>query len=191
MEDLQQLIGDLTSGDEHKAEAAVRKISSCGEEALPELEILLASPDADTRWWATWALAGIKSPRTPQLLRERLHDQDIPVRQCAALALREQPDPAAIPDLISCLLEEDPTLVRLAGAALAAMGPEAVPHLLEMIKNSHLPARLEILRALAVIGDERAIPTLFEALDDESALVEHLASEGLAKLGIGMKFYKP
>ena len=44
---------------------------------------------------------------------------------------------------------------------------------------------------LAKIGDERAIPVLFEALDDSSALIEYWASEGLEKMGVGMVFYKP
>jgi len=50
---------------------------------------------------------------------------------------------------------------------------------------------VEAVRALAKIGDQRAIPALFEALDDNSALIEYWASEGLEKMGVGMVFYKP
>jgi HEAT repeat protein len=59
-----------------------------------------------------------------------------------------------------------------------------------MQKGEHV-ARLEAVRALAKIGDERAIPALFDALDNDSALIEYWASEGLEKMGVGMVFYKP
>ena len=46
------------------------------------------------------------------------------------------------------------------------------------------------MRALAMIGDQRAIGTLFTALDDPSAIVEYWADEGLVRMGIGMVFFK-
>jgi len=80
---------------------------------------------------------------------------------------------------------------RLAGDALVAVGSPAVPALLEvMLAGQHL-ARLEAARALAKIGDERAIPALFAALDGSSALIEYWANEGLERMGVGMVFYKP
>jgi HEAT repeat protein len=51
--------------------------------------------------------------------------------------------------------------------------------------------RLEAVRALAYIGDKRSIPQLFQALDEDSAMLEYWANEGLQKMGIGMMFYKP
>jgi HEAT repeat protein len=59
-----------------------------------------------------------------------------------------------------------------------------------MQKGEHI-TRLEAVRALAKIGDDCAIPALCEALDDNSALIEYWASEGLEKMGVGMVFYKP
>jgi HEAT repeat protein len=52
-------------------------------------------------------------------------------------------------------------------------------------------ARLEAARALALIGDSRAIPVLFEALDDQSAYVGFWSDEGLDRMGVGMVFFKP
>ena len=63
--------------------------------------------------------------------------------------------------------------------------------LLDAMQHGEHLARLEAVRALAKIGDQRAIPALFEALDDSSALIEYWASEGLEKMGVGMVFYKP
>jgi HEAT repeat protein len=191
MENLDVLIGELSSGNDQRAEAAVNKIRDYGEGALDRLEELLEAPEADLRWWATWAASGVSSPRTGLILRKRLKDPDLTVRQCAALGLRQNPDLEAIPVLMACLEDEDPTLIHLSAAALAAIGEQAVPHMLELFKNSSLPTRLAILRALGTVRDERAIPILFEALDDDSALIEHWANEGLEKMGIGMKFFKP
>src|SRR5512135_3363724 len=103
MDDVDNLLKDLTSKNDEMAEAAVRKLSAHGPEAVPVLQELLGSSDADTRWWAVWALGEIKDPRVPALLRQALHDPDAAIQQCAALALRQQPDPQAIPDLIELL----------------------------------------------------------------------------------------
>jgi HEAT repeat protein len=191
MHDIQHHIQSLTSGDDSQAEAAVQALARLGEAALPALQELLASPHADTRWWAAWALSSLTLPQTSVLLRGLLKDSDLSVRQCAALALREQPTPEAIPDLIELLMEEDTILVRLAGAALIAVGKEAVPALLELYRGSPQKARLEAVRTLAAIGDERAIGTLFEAFQSDSAIMEYWANEGLERLGIGMVYFNP
>jgi HEAT repeat protein len=191
MHDIQHHIQSLTSGDDSQAEAAVQALARLGEAALPALQELLASPHADTRWWAAWALSSLTLPQTSVLLRGLLKDSDLSVRQCAALALREQPTPEAIPDLIELLMEEDTILVRLAGAALIAVGKEAVPALLELYRDGPQTARLEAVRTLAAIGDERAIGTLFEAFQSDSAIMEYWANEGLERLGIGMVYFNP
>jgi HEAT repeat protein len=59
------------------------------------------------------------------------------------------------------------------------------------MQNGSQAARLKAVRALALLEDQRAIPILFQALDDESALVAHWADEGLQRMGVGMSFFKP
>jgi HEAT repeat protein len=191
MEINQSLIQDLISGDDRRAEAAARKLVQQGVDALPALRELLESPDTDARWWATWALASLSHPQVGHLLRGLLKDPDSSVRQCAALALREQPHVDAIPDLVDLLEVQDPILARLAAAALIAMGREAVPVLLEVAQNGSHKARLEAIRSLASIGDERAIPTLYAAYREGSAIMEYWANEGLEKLGVGMVLFNP
>jgi len=66
-----------------------------------------------------------------------------------------------------------------------------VPGLLEAMQGGDQRVRVEAVRAFAKIGDPRAIPALFEALDEGSALIEYWANEGLEKMGVGMVFYKP
>jgi HEAT repeat protein len=180
----------LSGGDDQLAEAAVREFTSRPSVALPVLRALLSDSDPDVRWWAARALAEIRDPQVPELLRSALRDADVSVRQCAALGLREQATPRAIQDLIALLNDEDRLLARLAADALIAIGAEAVPALLEVLQNGPQTGRLEAVRALARIGDQRAIATLFTALDDPSAIVEYWADEGLERMGIGMVFFK-
>jgi HEAT repeat protein len=185
------VIRDLTSGDDERAEAAARQVAAFAPQIFLDLQGLLSSPQADSRWWAVRALAEIDDPRVPPLLQTALHDSDLTVRQCAALALRHQPDARAVPDLISMLDAEDRLLARLAADALVAIGEAAVPALLDVMGNAPQAARLEAIRALSRIGDHRSIPVLFAALDEASALVEYWADQGLERMGIGMVFYRP
>jgi HEAT repeat protein len=191
MPDLQSILGSLTSGDDQRAEAAIKEIAALGSDAVPLLRRLLSSSEPDSRWWAVRALAEIPSPETPSLLLEALNDPDISVSQCAALALRRQPIPQAIPDLIATLDHPDRLLAHLAADALIAQGEAAVPDLLDALENGPPPVRLEAVRALALIEDQRAIPALFKILDEDSALLEYWAETGLDRMGVGMIFFKP
>ena len=47
---LEELLADLTSGDETRAENAVPALVELGEGAFPALRDLLVSPDVDQRW---------------------------------------------------------------------------------------------------------------------------------------------
>ena len=191
MNQLKTLLSALISGDDRRAESAARQFAFQGADALPELQELLANIDPETRWWALRALAEIDLPQVPPLIQGALHDSDPAVRQCAALALRQQPTPQAVPDLTDCLDAEDRLLAHLAADALVAAGPDAVPPLLDIMENGPQLARLEAVRALALLEDQRAIPVLFHALDDQSALVTHWADQGLQRMGVGMAFFKP
>jgi len=191
MQDLEKFIEDLTSGDDQMAEFAATNLISIGDQAINALSELLSSPDADTRWWAIRTLAGISSPQSISLLIDALRDEDLSVRQCAALALRHQPDPRSVPELTKSIFSPNPLLAHLAADALTAVGEPAVLPLLEIIKNGSRTARLEAVRALGIIGDTRAIPTLYAAMDEDSALLEYWANEGLERMGMGMIYFNP
>lgn len=194
-QNLEELLSELTSGDEARAEAAVKRLtelqSEQGEALLEALSALLASPDVESRWWAVRALSELDDGRVPLLLTQALNDADPEVRRCAALGLRSHPDPQAIPRLVEMLNDADGLTARLAGDALAAIGGEAVPALLDVLQNGRHAARLAAARALATLRDQRAIPALFNALDEDSALLEYWAGEGLERMGVGMAFFTP
>ncbi|MFO8035006.1 MAG: HEAT repeat domain-containing protein [Anaerolineales bacterium] len=184
-------LSDLLSGDDQRAQEAAARIAAVGEHALPELKTMLDDPEEEIRWWAVRALAAMDHPEIPDLLRKALHDEGESVRQCAALALRERPNPEALPDLVELLEAGDTLTRRLAGDALIALGALAVPELMAVMGGGSVGAQVEAARGLAKIGDKRAIAPLYHLLDSPSALLSYWAEEGLENMGVGMVFFKP
>lgn len=191
MEELKHLLGELFSGDDDRAEAVIAALASQAGEALPALQPFAASSSPDERWWALRALAAMQGPQVLGMLEAGLKDEDTGVRQCAALGLRLHPQAELTPVLIATLSDPDPLCAALAADTLTEIGAPAVDALLGVLEKGPHPARLEAVRALALIGDHRSIPALFGALDDESAVIEYWANEGLERMGVGMTFLKP
>ncbi len=181
----------IARGDDEATEQAAQALVAAGESAVPALLALSRADDAETRWWALRVLAEIRHPEVPPRLREALRDPDPAVRQVAALGLRHQPTPDAIPELIALLAGDDRLLASLAADALAAVGKAATGALIQTLREGSPAARIEAARALAQLGDQASIPALFEALDSPSPFVEHWANEGLERMGVGMVFFNP
>lgn len=190
MSSLDALLADLTSGDEMRAEAAVPGLVELGEDAFPALRDLLHSSDADYRWWALRTLAQSTHARTEWLL-PLLNDPVPEVRQAAALGLCSHPDETATSPLVQALSDADSMVSSLACNALVAIGKPAVPFLMEMSAGAPQMARINAIRALAEIGDHRAIPALMAVLEDDSVMIRHWAEDGLERLGLNMVYFKP
>ena len=197
MSTLDDLLADLTSGDEARAEAAVPGLVALNEAAFPALRALLASTDMDQRWWALRTLAQNEKAAADWLL-PGLADQAVEVRQCAALGLCSHPQHQSVPALVRALADADSLVSHLASHALIAIGEAAVPALLELCRMTppmSIPvemqtARLNAMRALAEIADPRAIPAMMYALEEDSALMQYWAETGLERLGQDMVYIK-
>lgn len=203
----EEYLNNLFSGDDGWAEQAVERLAALPaeqrESVIERLAGYLSDPDAERRWWAARALAAQPVDYTPELaarlakaLAGALSDPVPDVRQCAALGLRSHPSAESLPALVQALDDPDPLTARLAADALIAIGNEAVPALIETLKRTspeapRLLARLNAARALATIGDTRAVPALFEALNSDSALMEYYADLGLERMGVGTAFFLP
>jgi len=187
---LSDLLNDLISGDETRAEEAVSLLVGLDEEAVPALLDLTQSSDADHRWWGLRVLA--QSPHSQAgWLVPFLNDPAPEVRQCAALGLAARPDEGSIQPLIRALSDEDSMVGNLAVNALVKIGNTAVPSLIEVVKSAPQSARIHALRALAEIRDHRAIPVMMQVMGEDSALLQHWAKEGLERLGLNMVYIKP
>jgi HEAT repeat protein len=187
---LKELLADLTSGDESRAEAAVPGLVELGVKAFPALRDLLSSADADHRWWALRTLAQSPQARTEWLL-PLLKDSVPEVRQAAALGLCSHPGEMAIRPLIQALSDADSMVSSLACSALVEIGKLAIPSLLEIPKDAPQTARINGMRALAEIVDYSAIPALMAGLEDDSIMIQHWAEEGLQRLGLDMMYLNP
>jgi len=187
---LQDLLNDLTSGDEIRAESAVSALIESGEEAIPALLELTQSNDADKRWWALRVLAQSPHSRTEWLI-PFLNDPAADVRQCAALGLSIKPDESAIEPLVRALSDEDSLVSNLAVKALVKIGKAAAPSLIENVKSGSQSSRILALRALVEIRDHRAIPIMMQVMNEDSALLQHWAKEGLERLGLDKVYIKP
>ena len=190
MSTLDELLADLTSGDETRAEGAVPELVDLGEDAFPALRDMLKSDNSDHRWWALRTLA--QSPQAPaEWLLPLLNDPNAEVRQAAALGLCSHPDEMAIRPLVRALSDADSMVSGLACNALAVIGKPAVPFLIEISKDAPQTARINAMRALAEIVDFNATPALMAALEDDSVMMQHWAEEGLERLGLNMIYLKP
>jgi hypothetical protein len=186
----QDLLAELTSGDDSRAEQSIPGILDLGMAAIPALLELTRSDSVDLRWWAVRALAASPHTQTDDLI-PLLSDSASEVRAAAALALCQHPNENAVPSLIQALADEDSLTAGLAGNALVKIGSPSVANLLEVMKEAPLPVRILALRALAEIRDHRAIPTLMKCMSGESAVLQYWAQDGLERLGLDMVYIKP
>ncbi len=190
MANLQDLLADLTSGDDVRAENSIPAIMDLGKAAIPSLLELTHADTVDSRWWAVRALAASPHTRTEDLL-PLLTDSAPEVRAATALALCNHPNAKAVPDLIKALADEDSLTAGLAGNALAKIGSPSVAGLLQVMMDAPVSVRILALRTLAEIRDQRAIPIMMKCLSEESAVLQYWAQEGLERLGLDMIYIKP
>lgn len=188
---LDDLLSDLTCGDDQKAEACIPQLAQMGAPALQALLKLAQDSDPERHWWALRALAEFRDEAAAEALISGLSDTDPAIRYCAALGLRFSPTPKATAPLAKALADSDRLLARLAGDALIAIGEPAIPELAEILEASTAVARGEAARALAKIGKPEIIPVLYAASDDPSSIVQHWIEEGFERLGVGMVYFNP
>jgi HEAT repeat protein len=195
---MKDLLADLTSGNDLRAEKAIPAIVELGEDAIPALLELTQADSADSRWWAVRALSASSHARTEDLV-PLLDDPAPEVRAATALALCEHPNASAVPALIHALKDEDALTAGLAGNALVKIGSDSVAGLLEVMNarvepgrnGAQVNVRILALRALAEIRDPRAIPVMMKSMSEESAVLQYWAQEGLERLGLDMVYMKP
>jgi phycocyanobilin lyase beta subunit len=100
------------------------------------------------------------------------------VERLAAAQMKE-----AVPTLIAALGYNNPGAAVAAVDGLVKIGEPAVQPLLELIDNYNYGARAWAIRALAGIGDPRALNTLLEAAKTDFSLsVRRAAARGLGTL---------
>ena len=96
----------------------------------------------------------------------------------AVKALGEIGSEAAIPALAELIESgsarreadrEVPEVRQLAVAALGKIGGKAVPELVKITQNKGSSLRVDAIRALSTLGDEKAVQPLLDALKEKSS----------------------
>lgn len=187
---MKDLLAELTSGDDERAENSIPAIVDAGAAVIPALLDLTCSDNADSRWWAVRALAASPHTRTSDLIPV-LSDPNPEVRAAAALALSHHPGEEALSALTQGLSDSDPLTAGLAANALVKIGKAAVPSLIEAAKEGEAGIRILALRALSELKDHRAIPVMMKCIQEDSAVLGYWAQMGLERLGLDMVYIKP
>jgi HEAT repeat protein len=188
---LQAFLDAVVAGDDLRTEESATALSEMGDKATPAPRDLLADLDPDRRWWAVRALAAVAGDAAARLLTTALEDVDPDVRACAVVALSKIKPQEAIGPLVARLSDCSAYVARLTVDGLAQFGQPAADALISALRHGDTAARAGPARALSVIQPEEAIPVLYQALDDPSALVPHYADEAPEKMGVGIALFRP
>lgn len=181
------LLDDLASGDEARAQAALARVTLAD---APALVAAAGAAEVELRCWALAALGGLATREALSALLAASVDPDPEVRAAALHALGRAESDEAVMALLFALHEPGPYLARLAADGLIRQGARAVLALCEALdRETEGRVRLQLARALAQIGDPRAIPALFRALEDDSAVVQYWAEHGLDQMGAGQVYF--
>ncbi|OPZ85990.1 MAG: putative lyase [bacterium ADurb.Bin429] len=105
------------------------------------------------------------------------------VRAEACARLGASSDPAALPALLSLLLDENAHVREAVWTALGRMGAPAVEPLLASTAHESPEMRQSVCQALGFVRDARAVDALLARLADENILVRQAACVGLARQG--------
>jgi serine/threonine-protein kinase len=180
---VRHLIEVLTDDSEYARRGAVEVLNAVATvDALQDLVRALRDED----WWvrvrAADALGALGGDKVVDAVLGLLDDTDDFIRRHAVEILNAIPSPRAVPKLLAAL--EDPDWwVR--ERAIDALGknrdPLAVDALLRCLATDPGPAVL-CVRALAAIGDHRAVRPLVELIDSDRAELRHEAIEALKAL---------
>ncbi len=113
---------------------------------------------------------------------EHLTSEDVNTRKLAVNSLVGVTDDVAIDPLIEATTDESSPVRFKAAEILGTMGESAVDKLIERFNNENGQNKRFITYALKQTGDEKVIPCLAEAVEDDDAIVRKVAVRGLGEL---------
>ncbi len=206
------LIDQLKSSDEKVRAAAVEALRTIGKPATRLLIEAAQSKDSLQRWGAVAALGETGDPKAVPILLKALRDEDENVRAVAAASLGKLRYARAARQLVQALADKSERVQAHAEWALENIGEraipaimdgakrtatklrafrllgrlkarEAVPLLIEGLKDRKPEIRSMAAWALGEIGDRRAVSALERALEDKAPEVRREAVVALGKLG--------
>jgi HEAT repeat protein len=147
--------------------------------AIPVLVRAMGSDDVEVRKYATRSLIKFGRKATDALL-EALSDNSPEVRHYAVRALGEIRDPRSVEPILALGDRVDGEVYLW---ALGRLGDRRGYELIAAsVADPGRDVRLTAIQALRDLGDERAVPLLEEALDDEEWMIREWAARGLESI---------
>jgi HEAT repeat protein len=163
---VEPLIGALSHDDDDVRWKAAIALGEIGDpRAIEPLIILLCDEDRFVKSHAALALGAIGEPAVNPLIRV-LREGDGNLRWGAAIALGKIRDPRAIEPLIRALADKYENVRAESASSLATMGKPALGPLLQFLKFSDGPERIEVVAALGELHDTDAIQPLIQMLEN-------------------------
>ena len=162
---------------------ALRRIYKQGDRKrlISQLQKAIKSGDNRDRHSAHWVFGhlGKDDPTTlVPILVKLLDHRRTETRLNAVKALGEIGSEVAIPAL-AALIEsgsakwkrdrEEPEVRQLAVESLGKIGGAAVPELVKIVENKGSSLRVDAIRALATLGDDKVVEPLLDALREQSS----------------------
>lgn len=130
--------------------------------AVGSLTTLLSDRDSQVNLAAAESLARMQDPRVIRLLVDSLDNADWRVRARAAQVLAFSPSAAssagAVVPLVNAMRDKDLIVRYYASEALVAIGGEAVPQLIDMLRSERSQERARVVRVLGRIGQPTIMP---------------------------------
>ncbi|NIU28910.1 hypothetical protein GWN42_29705 [candidate division KSB1 bacterium] len=160
-----------------------------GEEAIDVISGYADHPHAKLRARAMEALAETNSPRAVRILERNYRDSAAVVKIAVLNSLTKLEEFSNPRVFLSALRESDHVLVALAAKALSQDSLKNRIYAQPVIEAyKRLPNLVDaesaqmIFRAMARVGDERAVPVLEEALKTPDKAISKAAAEALEKI---------
>jgi HEAT repeat protein len=157
--------------------------------AIAALAKALNDPDENVRYLAAWALGRTEAdnPDSRATVTAALKDRNADVRRKAVWALprlKGKPE-QTVPHVIAAFTDNDIDVREQAADSVAALGMEAVPPLVEKLKDASKEQRRLAIRSATQIGPAAAdlIPLLRAQLLDPESGLQDAAAGALASIG--------
>ena len=182
-QELTTLLSGLQDPDDGVRACVVEILSAIGPSVTPELIRLLQSQSVRARIGAIQTLAKLKEPSTIAHIKELLNDRMPTVGAAAAVALLALGEPGTTAALE--ILRQGNKISQL--HLLTAIAQSQDPRLLtEAITLAHSPMPELRRKVITIIGDRKlvkAIPLLYEALQDSDSMVRATAVWATGQMG--------
>jgi HEAT repeat protein len=163
--------GELTSSDANKVEKALLTVFNNKNEQM------------EVRCRALEAISTLSRPQIEELIRQAYQSDDLELRASAIYSMGRNCNPMWLTTLLQELNNPHPRLRFEAARACGELeSQEAVPKLIELIRDSDFEVKISAIESLGRIGGIRAKQALRQCLDSDDEAISEAAQDALDEL---------